>query len=1168
MRLEKRRDIRFHHKNTVELATATGSIKGLAVNISRRGIQVVVRMPESYDSISSITFTIPSGERVQLPCRLVRSSIWNSSRDRILGIEFLAGAENQLTLIEKHIEELQRKRKDTRELPRTTCHIDDVSTDRPDVQILSIDNLSTEGLLVSYVGGLQAGDSLHLNVAIPGDSRPLRLQGKVVYVIQNAFRETLTAGLRLLPLKDLEERRLQNLILAYSSGGILRNVHQHLQSLPLAQEYRIGDSQQITRTFLSLMAHSVPLSLLIEGSFTVREHTIIEVNKDQLEFSIRLNPEDAAQVGNAGRAAYFAFSWKGNSYYYKTAVSACSSDRLSFQLPIVLFRSDNRSYQRKLLQQNSELRLSIAADGEESRSFDGTLINISRRGFLCEIFIPVDCVTLFQRGKSVHYSADERLGLDRYGQIRHVRSYPSAEGVLLRLGIEAGIERHDLPIRRLSAEEWQRGMPYQGGTAGPMRRIGSRFVRIKNQEGKEICAFINATALPVQAPVVIIPPAYGKKKEAYAPLVATLLANFWAQNKDLVLIRYDGINRPGESHQGKPKPKRGYEMLAYRWGQGFSDLQTILGFVRNNPHFTARQVVLLTFSMSAIEARRLLALQEGCGIDLWISCMGATCAQSTLRNALGGIDVIGNHRTGIPNGIMGLLGHLIDMDLAARDLVEKKYAYLTDARLDMSRIGIPVFWICGRFDKWIEMAEVADLMSVSAGAPREMLEIPMGHNLRTSDDAIQTFKLMAGYIYEKLHGERLIPRNPSKEEMVRLLISERERLPDRSVPLLSEYWRAYLIGSDQGSAGYDYYRNIEEIMAFLKAEVQSLSIEDGEVIADLGCGTGLFLEVLLDSLAQRRQLLSGCEITAVDLVQEALDKAREKSDRLLEANPSLRVLRFNFIQANLEPNRLIPVAEFMRSKTLTFDFLRGKIEGLSNATLDFLKSCESPELQAFMRGELFPAELPAYLQGMLGNGQLPAVLEFNRAARFLAQRIEDADLRPLARSRKHQGDALKTTDLIFDTLNFGEYGRKLALDFPDSHYTKIVASLFISYLFNPRAAVAEFYRMLKPGGTLLVSSMKPDSDISLIFTNFVAKLQQQERTGIASRNEKAGLSGALAMLNEAASLFELEEDGIFTFFTAEELRELLRGAGFSKITVQPGMGNPPQAYMAIAQKET
>src|SRR5208283_1855153 len=159
--------------------------------------------------------------------------------------------------------------------------------------------------------------------------------------------------------------------------------------------------------------------------------------------------------------------------------------------------------------------------------------------------------------------------------------------------------------------------------------------------------------------------------------------------------RYDGTNRPGESHQDEMNPKRGYEMLSYRISQGLGDLQAALEFVRDNPSFIAEKVIIVSFSMSAIEARRLLSQEDGSGVDYWISCMGVPSAQTTLRYILGGIDIISNYRLGIPNGIIGLLGHLIDMDIMAADVVDKKYAFLTDARLDMSRIAIPVLWIYG-----------------------------------------------------------------------------------------------------------------------------------------------------------------------------------------------------------------------------------------------------------------------------------------------------------------------------------------------------------------------------------------------------------------------------------------------------------------------------------------
>ena len=218
-----------------------------------------------------------------------------------------------------------------------------------------------------------------------------------------------------------------------------------------------------------------------------------------------------------------------------------------------------------------------------------------------------------------------------------------------------------------------------------------------------------------------------------------------------------------------------------------------------------------------------------------------------MRNLLGGIDIVSNARMGVSNGLMGMLGHLINMDILAQDVLDRKYAFLTDARFDMARISIPVLWISGQYDKWVEQAEVRDLMSVKAVAGRELLEIPSGHNLRTSDDAIQAFKLMAAAIHRQLYGEpHQNPAIPIKRRCVRLITAERERLTNASPPpSMVDYWRGYLVGNERNRAGYDFYRNIEEFAEFLRVEAQLLDLKEREIIADLGCGTGIFLEALL-----------------------------------------------------------------------------------------------------------------------------------------------------------------------------------------------------------------------------------------------------------------------------------------------------------------------------------
>ena len=1161
MAADKRKHTRVRHRDTVELKTGAHTFSGTSVNVSASGMQVVVRMPASHESVRSIAFQIPSsGERVELPCRLIRNSEDDVEGDQVLGIEFLYEADAQLLLIERFIQDTQPGQDDARQLPRTSCHLDDVTVDNPAFRVLSIDNLSTEGMLASFRGSLKQGDSIRLSVGIPGDERRLGLPGTVVYVIENVFRGSLTAGIRLSAMKETEESRLRNLIVACSSGSAMRGLHEHLHSKMLEPESRITDPVLIGDVLQSLKVECARLSTLVEESFAILEYGLESVDPGLQQFAITPGGEPAVRTLTPGATLYFSFYWKKASYYFKSNVATVTDRLLIFPFPGVVFRSDKRSYQRKPLQNASRARLGILG-----HTFEGTLIDVSRRGFLCEVHLPVESQALFQKGKSLHYTVDDRWGLGSEGQIRHVKALPSPEGVVLQVGVEAGIARNAVHFRRIPAEKWEEGNSRTDGPRGPERHIESHFVRFPDRAGHEICALLNATELRIKAPVIIVPSAYGKKKEAFSPLVATLLASFWGEGRNIVTLRYDGINRPGESHQDETHPKRGYEMLSYRISQGFGDLQAALDFVRDNPYFIAEKVVVVSFSMAAIDVRRLLSRDENAGVDFWVSVMGVPAAQTTLRNILGGIDIISNYRLGIPNGIVGLLGHLIDMDITAADLVDRKYAFLTDARLDMSRIATPALWIYGVYDKWVDMDEVKDLMSVKARGSRELLEIPTGHNLRTSDDAIQTFKLITGAIFEKLHGRRIVARDPWNEEMMRMLTAERERLQSRAALPLTEYWRGYLIGHEKNAVGYDFYRNIPEFTDFFRTQAKCLSLGRGEIIADLGCGTGIFLEELLDFIARGGEQISVREMTAVDLVPDALDKTRTKCEETVERNPGLRGISFRYVQKNLEPNRLIPVARFIESDAPSLETLRNRVEGLSGRILDRLVEKASPALYAVMRGS-DPAAIAA-LEASLEPEELRAVREFNRAARFLLDRLGEHDIKPDRRAKPVSSRSLRTDDLLFETLNFGDYDTVLNLGFPENHYTRVIASLFISYLQNPDYALAECHRMLKPGGILVVSTMKPDSDISTMFTNYIRKVLTPNCKEEGEKADESAVIGARAMLNEAAGLFELEEDGFFKFYTSKELASLLAGAGFSEITVLPSMGNPPQALIATAKKD-
>ena len=154
---------------------------------------------------------------------------------------------------------------------------------------------------------------------------------------------------------------------------------------------------------------------------------------------------------------------------------------------------------------------------------------------------------------------------------------------------------------------------------------------------------------------------------------------------------------------------------------------------------------------------------------------------------------------------------------------------------------------------------------------------------------------------------------------------------------------------------------------------------------------------------------------------------------------------------------------------------------------------------------------------------------------------------------------------MFERLNFGDNGRELSTGFSKNYFTRMVASLFVSYLVNPEYFLRECHAMLGPGGRIVVSSMRPDSDISVMFTDYIRNAQRECHEQ-GSENETEGVKGARDMLNEAAGLFELEEAGYFRFYTCEELQKLLADAGFVEITVLSGMGKPAQANIATARK--
>jgi len=127
------------------------------------------------------------------------------------------------------------------------------------------------------------------------------------------------------------------------------------------------------------------------------------------------------------------------------------------------------------------------------------------------------------------------------------------------------------------------------------------------------------------------------------------------------------------------------------------------------------------------------------------------------------------------------------------------------------------------------------------------------------------------------------------------------------------------------------------------------------------------------------------------------------------------------------------------------------------------------------------------------------------------------------------------------------------LPFEDNTFDKICCNLVISYLENPKRAVAEMTRVLKPKGRIVVSSLKPFADLSEVYRNFIQVAETRQE-----------IQEARKLLNNAGLVKVKEADGIYQFFSEEELADLLNEADVNEVDTYRSFAN--QANIAVGSK--
>lgn len=128
------------------------------------------------------------------------------------------------------------------------------------------------------------------------------------------------------------------------------------------------------------------------------------------------------------------------------------------------------------------------------------------------------------------------------------------------------------------------------------------------------------------------------------------------------------------------------------------------------------------------------------------------------------------------------------------------------------------------------------------------------------------------------------------------------------------------------------------------------------------------------------------------------------------------------------------------------------------------------------------------------------------------------------------------------------------LPFKDNYFDKICCSLVLSYLTEPLITLKELLRVLKPGGRIVISSLKPYADLSELYRHFVD----------IARTETDILEGR-RLLSEAGSIRQKEGMGRYKFFSEKEIKFIILAAGGKKARVFRSLGD--QSNIAFAIKE-
>ena len=196
-----------------------------------------------------------------------------------------------------------------------------------------------------------------------------------------------------------------------------------------------------------------------------------------------------------------------------------------------------------------------------------------------------------------------------------------------------------------------------------------------------------------------------------------------------------------------------------------------------------------------------------------------------------------------------------------------------------------------------------------------------------------------------------------------------------------------------------------------------------------------------------------------------------------------------------------------------------------------------------------------FLQTLQQNTTTPRLISDNPIRYIGIDVVKEA----LGRAQEQMAQAYRSRQKTWPNqflpvqMSWSQVDLQHSLPFADHQFDRIVSNLVVGYVANPQAVLRELYRVLAPGGRMVLSNLKPNSDFSGIYQNLVNQAGQRDQK-----------TEARELLNNYGKIRQAEKEGQFRFFDHTEWRNALEPLNCVYAGVYPTFAN--QAYLIVLEK--